>query len=211
MATPQFTIQIDASDLNNEIERLRSVCTPERFNQVMYGIFSRTGGHVRMILRKDLPKEYHAKAGDISSAVGGARMTGGAGGLGVGCTIPIRDTRGSIGGRYRASGGAHGWNSLKRKYRVKGRVVKAGQSVLPQSMPGSYGGNPPFRNYSAPKLNGVAFTRKTKARLPIMRVEGIAIPQMPMNRSQPDVQNDIKNYMQQRMEHEFQRLMAGGR
>ena len=89
-------------------------------------------------------------------------------------------------------------------------MVKAGASVLPAHMPGSYGGNPPFRNLGS-KLGGVAFTRKTKERFPIMKVESMAIPQMPMNRSEPDVQNDIKTYMQQRMEHEFQRLIAGGR
>ncbi len=209
MAGQAFTIEIDASDLQNEIERLRAVCTQERFNQVMYSIFNRTGGHVRMILRKDLPKQYHAKAGDISRSVGGARVSSGGVG-GVGCTIPIRDHRGSVGGRYKASGGAHGWNSLHRKYKVKARVVKAGASVLPAHMPGSYGGNPPFRNLGS-KLGGVAFTRKTKERFPIMKVESMAIPQMPMNRSEPDVQNDIKTYMQQRMEHEFQRLIAGGR
>ena len=44
-----------------------------------------------------------------------------------------------------------------------------------------------------------------------MKVVGIAIPQMPMNRSQEEVQQDILDYMKERMEHEIQRLMAGGR
>ena len=32
-------LEIDASELDGEIKRLRSVLTPQRFNQVMYSIF----------------------------------------------------------------------------------------------------------------------------------------------------------------------------
>lgn len=205
VAGPAIYLEIDASELNAEISRLKSVLTPERFNQVMYSIFQRTGGHVKMILRKDLPVDYHVTAGQISSAVKNAQMTSSAGG--IGCTIPIRDSRGTIGGRYGASGGAHGWNSLRRKYRVKGKVVKAGVSTLPTHM-SSYGGQPPFRNLGS-SLGGLTFTRAGKRRFPIKKVVGIAIPQMPMNRSQAEVQKDILEYMKQRIEHEFQRAIRG--
>lgn len=203
MATPSIYLEIDASELQGKINDLKAVVKPERFNQIMYSIFQRTGGHVKMILRKDLPVDYHVKAGQISSAVGNAQMTSSAGG--VGCAIPIRDSRGTIGGRYGASGGTHGWNSLKRKYRVKGKVVKAGVSTLPTHM-SSYGGQPPFRNLGS-KLGGLTFTRAGKGRFPIKKVVGIAIPQMPMNRSQAEVQQDILDYMKQRIEHEFMRAM----
>lgn len=203
MANPSIYLEIDASELNDKISALKAVVKPERFNQIMYSIFQRTGGHVKMILRQDLPHEYHVKAGQISSAVKNAQMTSSAGG--VGCTIPIRDVRGSIGGRYSASGGAHGWNSLRRKYRVKGRIVKAGVSTLPAHM-SSYGDQPPFRNLGS-KLGGLTFTRAGKKRFPIKKVAGIAIPQMPMNRSQAEVQKDILEYMKQRIEHEFMRAM----
>lgn len=205
MANQTIYLEIDASELSTEISRLKSVMKPERFNQVMYSIFQRTGGHVKMILRKDLPVDYHITAGQIGSAVKNAQMTSFAGG--IGCTIPIRDSRGSIGGRYNASGGAHGWNSLHRKYRVKGRVVKAGTSTLPTHM-SSYGGQPPFRNLGS-RLGGLTFTRKGKSRFPIKKVVGIAIPQMPMNRSQEEVQRDIIDYMKERIEHEFQRAIRG--
>ena len=203
MANPAIYLEIDASELTADIVRLKSVVKPERFSQIMYSIFQRTGGHVRMILRKDLPVEYHVKAGQINSAVGNAKLISSFGE--TGCTIPIRDTRGTIGGRYSASGGSHGWNSLRRKYRVKGKIVKAGQSTLPQRMD-SYGGMPPFRNLGS-KLGGLTFTRKGTARFPIEKVVGIAIPQMPMNRSQDAVQKDILDYMKKRIEHEFMRAI----
>ena len=204
-----FNIVIDASDLQAEIDRLEKLMTPRQFENAMYGIYRRTGAHVKTILRKDLPKQYQIKAKDISAAVRNAQVTSGA--AGAGCTIPVVDRRGKIGGRYKASGGTHGWESLRSKKRVRARIVKSGRSVLPSSMPGAYGGNKPFINLNAPKLNGVAFTRKTKARLPIMPVEGIAIPQMPMTRSEDDVQNDIKEYLERQIEQRMQWLLRSGR
>ena len=201
-------LEVDTSELNAEIERLRAILTPERFDQVMYGIFQRTGGHVRQILRKEIPKEYRVKAGEVAKTVGRPRLTGGIGG-GTGCIIPLKGPRQSIGGGFSASGGAHGWKSLRRRYRVKARIVTSGQSTLPANM-SSYGGKPPFRNLGS-KLGKLTFTRAGKGRLPIMKVEGIAIPQMPMNRSAGDVQRDIAAYLQDRMQHEFMRLLASGK
>ena len=209
MASRVINIKIDDVEFQAEMTRLQSVLKPEQFNTCMRRVFSRTGKHVKQILKTDLPKEYEVRPGQVGSAVGGASISGG--GVGVGCTIPVRGTRGSIGGRYRASGGAHGWNSLRRKYRVKAKIVKAGQSVLPQNLPGNYGGNPPFRNFDAPGLNGLAYTRETKDRFPIRKVEGIAIPQMPTTRSEPDVQKDVRDFMFKRMEHEFQQMIKSGK
>ena len=42
-----------------------------------------------------------------------------------------------------------------------------------------------------------------------MQVSGIAIPQMPMNRSKAEVQKDIVDWMAKRIEHEFQMLIRG--
>lgn len=209
-AAPAVYLEIDASDLQKEIDRLESVMKPRQFENAMHGIFKRTTRHVRVILRKDLPKQYRVSKSEVSSAVQNGRVTA-TQGLGVGCAIPVVGPRGDIGGKYKAFGGARGWESLHKKYRVRARVVKAGTSTLPQAMPGNYGGNPPFRNLAASKLHGLAFTRKTKERLPIMKVEGIAIPQMPMTRSEPDVQNDIKEYLQKQIEQRLNYLVMSGR
>ena len=198
-------LEIDASELDAQIDRLKSALTPARVNQVMYGIFQRTGGHVRKILKEDLPKQYYIKPGEVGKAVGRATVTSGAGG--TGCVIPISGPRKSIGGGFGASGGAHGWASLRRRYRVKARIVKSGQSTLPQQMD-SYGGQAPFRNLGS-KLGGLTFTRAGKGRFPILKVVGISVAQMPTNRSESDVQADIKAYLEKRMEHELQRLIGG--
>lgn len=211
MANAGWRIEIDASDLSEELDRLRQVATPEQFERAMYRIFLRTGGRVRQIVRKDLPKQYHITQKDIASAIQGTKViSGGVGG--VSCIIPIRGARRAIGNKkgYSAVGYRKGWNSTRGKYQIKAKIVKAGTSVLPANV-SSYGGQPPFRNSTAPKLNMLTFTRKGKARLPIAPVKGIAIPQMPLNRSEPDVQKDIMDYMEKRTEHEFMQLMRSGR
>jgi len=196
-------LEVDASSLQGQIARLASVCTPEQCERTMAGIYRRTGGHVRRILRTDLPKQYVIKPGEVGKAVGSAKISG------LSCTIPVRGPKRILGPKgFTASGGAHGWNSLKKKYRVKAKIVRSGTSILPANA-GSYGGKPPFRNLSAPSLNGITFTRAGNSRKPIKAMVGIAIPQMPMNRSKPDVQKDILNYMSKRIEHEFMRLLSG--
>lgn len=87
-------------------------------------------------------------------------------------------------------GGAHGWKSVGRKYRIHAKIVKSGESTLPPTL-ADQGGNPPFRNYSAPTLHNAAFTRTTDARLPIVPVSGLAVPQMPLNLSRERVEDDI--------------------
>lgn len=200
-----FTMEIDASDLQDKITRLQANMTEAQFERAMYGIFQRTGRHVAQILRKDLPQKYEVKPGDISAAVKSPQLSMGFGG--VGCSIPIRAVRGKIGSQYRASGGAHGWNSVKRKYKVKARILKGAQSTLPAKW---HSGYPPFRNLGS-KLGGLTFARSSKARGPILKLTGIAIPQMPLNRSEADVQQDIKDYLEKQMEERFMALMRIGK
>lgn len=196
-----ISINIDTSDCVAKLTLLQAACKPERFNRALYRIYNRTGSHVRQILKKDLPHDYVISPSKVGKAVGSASIQG------MGCIIPVRDKRGSIGGQYSASGGAHGWNSKHHKYKVKARIVKGGQSTLPGAM-SSYGGEPPFRNLGS-KLGKLTFTRAGKKRFPIMKVSGIAIPQMPMNRSLDEVQEDIVKFLKVQIEHEFMNVMAG--
>ena len=201
-------LEIDASELNAEINRIRNIMSPEDFNTVLFRTFDDTGKKVKTILKRDLPHAYHIKPGEVGAAVKNARINGYAGS--VGCVIPVTAGRRSIGpGGFTASGGSHGWNSRNGKYHVKSRIVKARISTLPDSMK-SYGGQPPFRNLSAKRLNGLAFTRAGKEKLPIEKIVGIAIPQMPINRSEAEVQSDILQHMKERMEHHIMFVLGGG-
>ena len=208
MAGGTWSIEVDASDLIWKVDRLKENMTQEQFERAMYGIFKDTSRHVKKILKEDTRRYYYVKAGDVTAAVQSPQVSYGGGG--VGCVIPIRGTRGTVGGRYRASGGSHGGKAARRHRRqnIKAKVVKAGDSVMPDRMPGSYGGNPPFRNLGSG--SSLAWTRKTSARYPIMPVYSMSIPQMPTNRAEADVQKDIKDYLEKRMDQRFRSLIMNG-
>ena len=191
-------ITIDDSDLQSKLLALKAALQPGKVEQAMHRVMKRIPSRARMILKQDIPHYYFASPGDIGAAVKAAQISG------MSCTIPIAQSRKSIGGGFGASGGAHGWASLHRKYSIKARIVKASASVLPAKMKG---GQPPFRNLSC---GGLTFTRMSKARIPILKVMGIAIPQMPTNRAEGDVQADLMEYIMQLVDHELSFLISGG-
>lgn len=199
-------LEIDISEAQETISKLKENLSQDQFNRLMYRVFKRTGERVKTIVKRDLKEQYHVTPTWVGSQIGAPRMSFGGNGQ-VGCSIPIKGQRASIGGRYSATGGAHGWNALHRKrYKISAKVVKGQTSTLPATIK-SMGNQPPFRNLGS-KLGKAAFTRKGKSRLPIVPVVGIAVPQMPMNRSREDVQEDIMETLMKRMEHEYEQIIA---
>lgn len=200
-------LEVDMKDASNLIQSLRAAHSQKNFELLMSRAFRRTGSRVKTIIGNEVPKDYEVTKTQVRKAVGAPRM--GDGGGSVGCTIPINGARLVIGGGFSATGGAHGWNAMRysgKGYKVKAKMVKGATSILPKTME-NQGGNPPFRNLGS-SLGGVTFTRKGADRFPIARVAGIAIPQMPMNRSQDEVQAEILKYLMERMEHEHAWLMG---
>lgn len=195
-------IDVDMSDAKELVTRLQAVHTKKEFETLIARASRKTAGRVRKILQVELPRDYHVKKNKISKAVKSPqiqRMRG----IAVGCSIPIEGVRMAIGGDFAATGGRKGWKGITpgKRYKIKAKIVKTGQSVLPEKMK-QVGGKPPFRNLSARKLNNVAFTRKGDEKTPIQKIMGIAIPQMPMNRSKERIQQEVKEYMIARIEHE---------
>ena len=206
----QVAFSVDASEVEHLIKTMESVLTPERFQRVMYGIYKRTGNKVKKILKDDLPPKYEARPGEINNVVKNPKISGGITG-GYGCNIPLIDKRKKLGrGRsqtFPARGGAHGWNIPKKGYKVSATIVKGQKSVLPETIPAI--GWKPFRNYNAAKLNDLIFARVSQdPHAKIKPVTGIAIPQMPMNRARPEVEKDIEQFFEQRVYHEFDRLIG---
>lgn len=202
-------IHIDALELQTKLEVLKSVMQPKQFESAIYGVFKRTGGHVKTILRKDVPEKYQVKPGEVGEAVKSPQLS--SGGNSLGCSIPIRATRRHFGGNhgFPAKGYARGWNSVKRgRYPVTVQVIKGQWSVLPYDM--DKGAKPPFRNMPS-KLQNVVYYRSAQPRLPINKAVGIGIPQMPMNRAKDDVQKDIADYLQERVSRRVFALMQNGR
>lgn len=206
MSDPIIEIDINSEEIQQEIRFLRNHMSETQFKRAMYGVFRDTSRHVSSILRKDLPKQYHVKSSEVRTTVKSPKLN--FNGPSVGCVIPLRGPRKKIGTGFTATGSARGWESRRKKYRVKARIVKSGTSTLPASMD-DYGGMPPFRNIPS-KLGKATFTRTGKVRLPIKVVTGISIPQMPMNRSRADVEKDITDYLIGRLTARITALLSRG-
>lgn len=203
----KMEINIDISDATKKIEALQKVHTERELNQLVYRAFSRAASKTKTILKQEIPKEYMVTPAVVGKHIGNGKVSMGGGASGPSCKIPIRGEKGTIGGFFKAKGGRRGWRSLRSgRYKVVGKIVKGNPSTLPSVM-SHQGGNPPFRNYGS-KLGGVTFTRKGKARLPIAKVVGIAVPQMPMNRAQDAVQENIQSFLMKRLEHEHAQMIG---
>lgn len=200
MADAGVYIEIDASEAVQLLNRIQLLVKPEQFRRIVYNVYKRTGRYVLTVMKNDVSHDYAVKKKEIEKAVGKPKLSMYSGE--IGCTIPITGRRGAIGGMFSASGSAKGWQSVRKKYRVKTHVIRGARKPLPKQM-NDIGGFPPFRNSTAPDLHNVTFTRVTKDQLPIRKIVGIAIPQMPMNRSREAVQDDIIKFMMKRIEQEW--------
>jgi len=209
-------LYIDATDAQRKIQQLSLQLSERELQTLAYRVVKRTGSRVKGIVSSDVPKKYHIKKNVVAADIGGPRMGGSAGAGEAMCTIPIDGKRHIIGGKtFTARGGRKGWNGIKggKRYKITTQIIKGKTSVLPGEME-KLGGNPPFRNLSAAKLNNAVFTRRRSGpgfppgNFPLARVVGPAVPQMPMNRAQDDVQEDIASFMMQRIEHEYKQMIG---
>lgn len=202
----ELQIEIDDAELQRDMNALKAACTPEQFNRAMYRVFARTGSTIKRIVKTDVPHEYQVKAGEVGATIRSPKVT--TSGMGVGCVIPVVGPRRYIGPEFKAKHGAHGWKVLRRKkrYKVTAKILRGQDSELPTSL-GDYGGMAPFRNLGS-KIMPNAWHRLSKKRGPIMSMVGIAIPQMPLNRSKDEIQGEIMTTMKTRTAHELQRVLA---
>lgn len=194
---PRIYLEVDATDLNERLDRLQRIVTAENMERAVAKIFRQTASHVKRVLGKDIPPQYHVTSTEVRGTVGAPRISGRS------CTIPIKGKRRTLGkgkGGFAIAGGFPGWNPPP--YRITARIVKSETSTLP-ARARSYGGQPPFNNTKS-SIKDIAFTRAGKSRLPIEKMSGIAIPQMPTNRSKPAVEADIMEFLAKKVEQRIQ-------
>ena len=197
-------IVIDISDLQGMISQLQNGLSEKTFKAVMRSEFKRLSGRTRVIMKNDLPQEYYVSRTDASKAVKNSKVRVNVNG--IGCVIPIKGPKMNIGSKFAATGSARGWESVHKSYRVRANIVKSGISTLPAHME-NQGNQPPFRNIPS-KLGNVTYTRAGEDRLPIVRVSGLAVPQMPMTRSREDVERDLHEVLEQRLDHCIQVMLT---
>ena len=178
-------ISFDTSDVTAKLNIMRMGLSPARMNEILFWICDKTGRKVKKIMKNDLPPEYVAPGSWVGKAVQSPHRSG------VGCIVPIKSTKATIGGKtVKAQGGVAGWEALKyagKPYPIYAKILAGSSSQLPKQIDGFA----PFRNTSAGKLHGAVFVRTSKNRFPIKSVSALAVPQMPLNRSEDLVTNDL--------------------
>lgn len=195
-------LKIDMSELYATTETLRMILTKSQFQKLMHRTFKEVGERSKPIISREVVKDYAVTQKWVKEQIGSYRLGAGLMG-GITCIIPLKGAKGSIGGRFHASGGSGGKHQRRK---ITANIVTAKKSELPPKMK-NQGGNAPFINRASGKLGGAAFTRRTKARFPIVRVVGLGVPQMPLNRSADKVQDEILELAGKRLEHNFMHLM----
>ena len=190
-------LYVDMSDLKTKLEWMKSVLNKDQFEKLMYRTFAETGRRAKTLVAKEVQQDYVVTQQWVKSQIGSYKLQFG-GEFPVTCTIPLKGVKGSIGGRFPLSSPARS----RKQGVVRSSIVKGQVSTLPSHMT-NQGGNPPF------VVNGVAFTRRTAERYPIVRVVGLGVPQMPLNRSQEKVEDSILEYTERRLDHHFARMLSG--
>lgn len=206
-------LHIDTSDLRECLLALKTLYSPKVFNKMMYRVMSRAATRTKTIVAQEVPADYHAKAGWIKSSFRSPIIND------MSCTIPLKNVRGVIGKDFAAAAtdglllNAAGdmkrvrkqWTGRRGKRarnaaNATAAIVKGRTSKLPAGHP------PHFYVFSGP-LKGKVMVRKGAGRTPIRRAVGIGVPQMPMNRSAPRVQEGVMETLIKRIEHEHSRAM----
>ena len=217
-------LEIDATEATQMITYLKERMTPRQFTGAMYGVFNRTGKHVRAVVKKDIPHKYAVTATNVASTVGRPRVQFGSM-TNIGCTVPIEGARLDIGSGtkngFKSRGSAPGFAAVGRPYKIKAKIYAGGSSTLPAHMPDKDGGHPPFQNSTSGSMGGklpnnLVFTREASAGWPpnnlhVNKVVGIAIPQMPLNKAEPEVQEDIAVYVSKTLASRIQAYIKNGR
>ncbi len=189
-------LTVDMSDVSRLIDNLRGIMKRDQFERLIYRTFGEVGRRSKTIISRAVRQEYVAPDNWVKSQIERYQLTMG-GAMPVTCKIPLKGTKGVIGKQFPASGG-------RRGRPLMASIVRGARSRLPAVMQ-NQGGQPPFMS------GGVAFTRKSAARIPIVRVVGLAVPQMPLNRSEERTQRQILELAEKRLEHNFYHILGSGR
>lgn len=230
-------LSIDTSDVEDLMNGLKQALTQAQYRQLMFRVMTRAATRTKVLIKKAVQNEYHAKGGWVSQAIAAPRISTGSE---VSCIIPVDGTRGKIGRGMTFTASASG-NSGKgvrsnyagragkrtrRSYKITAQVVKAGASELPVDKDSN---RPHFMVMGRAGAVGRVFVvrrdlgkyfakehRRTKKKgvrsytvkkTMITSAVGIGVPQMPMTRSANEIQAGVVEIMKARIEHEHIALL----
>lgn len=183
---------LDISDLQRKIDELKDNMTVDAFHLLMKRSIVDASKHAKVTVAKEAYKDYAVTQRWIKSNIYSPRISENFAG-GVQAVIPISGHRGSIGGTFKMG-------KWKRNKQLKAKILRSGMSTLPERFP-HQGNNKGF------VIDGIAYTRSDRNKR--VRVVGVSVPQMPLNKSRQAIEESVLDYMGKRMEHYFMRYMQG--
>lgn len=199
-------VEIDDRNLTMFTNKLKN----GEAQQAIQTAIHKTGKDIKKIVKNDADKYYMGGKNWIGSAVG--KPQNGT----LQCVVPIKGARGGIGQQFPTSGGAYNTNKggaygfskdggyrklrTKKGYKLSAKILKGKSSTLPSKLP-HQGGNAPFL------YKGTAYTRRTEEPQPIVRVVGVAVPQMVINKAREDIEKDIADKLEENIVNEFEKRM----
>lgn len=193
MARIGVDIRIDASQALQKISEAQKMLSPDRCREYMRLTLTDTGRAAKSVISDTVVEDYVVTKSWAADKVGYPQVSGG-----LTVIVPVRGSRGVIGPTYPIAGASGG----KKKRRIKANIVRSGVSTLPTKM-SNQGGNPPFI------AKGMVYTRRSGKRYPIVRVVGLGVPQMPINRSQAKIEKKLLAEMEKSATRHFGRLFGG--
>ena len=193
MARIGVDIRIDASQALQKLSEAQKMLSPDRCREYMRLTLTDTGRAAKSVISDTVVEDYVVTKSWAADKVGYPQVSGG-----LTVIVPVHGSRGVIGPTYPIAGASGG----KKKRRIKANIVRSGVSTLPTKM-SNQGGNPPFI------AKGMVYTRRSGKRYPIVRVVGLGVPQMPINRSQAKIEKKLLAEMEKSATRHFGRLFGG--
>ena len=193
-----INLNIDCTQVQNIVNQVSRSLSAEQLDKLMFRTLKEVGKKTRTETGRAVSAEYAVTKGWAMARMRNPKLGGGGGSWS--CVIPMIDRRGSVGKTFKVMGWHRG--SKRKIGSVRAKIYRGASSTLPGKMR-SYGGNPPF------VAGGMAFTRKGPHAYPIVNIVDIAMPQMPLNKSKPLVEQAIMDTMVERLTHNLQYMFGG--
>lgn len=202
MALGRSLVTVELGDLRSTILKMRRQLTPEQFNRLMHDTLYDAGRRAKTIVKRAASKDYAVGPNWIGGHIGRPKMSGG--GSETTATVPVNGVRGILGPRYKLAGRIRPTKAKGKRYKISARILRGKVSTLPSVLP-HQGGNAPF---VATGNGGVrmVFTRHDRK---MVRVPGVAVPQMITNQSEDEIQDELLDYIEKRLDHHFERMLRG--
>lgn len=188
-------LRLDVGQALQVLSEAQKILSPEKAKTMLRNTLVDVGRKTKTVVGDCVVQDYVVSKGWAANQVGFPQASYGSG---LTVVVPIRGSRGIIGPVYPIAGASGG----RKKRRIRAKIVRSGVSTLPAKMD-HQGGNPPFI------AKGKVFTRKTGKPYPIVRVVGLGVPQMPLNRSQKKIEKALMDEMERSATRHFGRLFGG--